>query len=171
MHPYFAENYQYCPRCGAEFIVEEDQEKSRFFCPACGFIVYPQSAPTTTVVLLKNDRLLVAKRAIDPFKGGWDLIGGFVNPGESFEEAAIREVKEETGLTIKIVRFIGSCPDEYDGKPTLTVGFLGEIVEGEVEPKDDVASLHWLELDQLPKKFAFESVDRVLKMFLEELNK
>ncbi len=163
MHSYFKQNYQFCSKCGTRLNPKEIQE--HLICASCGFEVYPNPAPTTAVFVIKDRQVLLAKRAIEPKKGTWDSPGGFVDPGESLEQGAIREMQEETGLEVKITNIIGSYPDTYQGKPTVNVGLLAAITAGQPQAADDVASLHWIDLDKLPAadEFGFQTVCKLLQ--------
>jgi NADH pyrophosphatase NudC (nudix superfamily) len=165
MHSFYLTNYNFCPKCGAKL----KQNGDSLHCQACGFNIYPNPAPATSIFVIKNNQVLLAKRKIDPKKGAWDSPGGFIEVGESVEAGAIREMKEETGLDVKIIEILGSHPDSYDDKPTFTIGLLAEIIGGELAPADDVASLHWIDLDKIPDKFGFESVKLLLHSLLKKI--
>lgn len=94
-HP--LEKFKYCPVCGSkDFAINDFKSKK---CGHCGFTYYfNSSASTVAFILNERDELLVCKRAQEPAKGTLDLTGGFVDLGETAEEAITREVKEETGL-------------------------------------------------------------------------
>ncbi len=129
-------------------------------CPYCHFCVYPHPSPCTAIFITNSkQQILLARRAIEPKKGFFDAVGGFVQTGESFEEGALREVKEETGLDVVIQSCLGSVSDHYFETPTITVGYLAKPIKGTPQPADDVAQLHWLDLDHLPpaNKIAFKS--------------
>lgn len=122
-------------------------------CKHCGFTYYNNPAPTAGVFIKKNDQVLMAIRGEEPFKGRLDTIGGFVDAGENLEQAAIREVKEETGLDVKLLTLLGSYPDVYgDGIPILGFVFVGEITgnEANMQPMDDVSELKWYKISELP---------------------
>ena len=108
--------------------------------------------PCVAVLIDKNDSLLLARRAVDPAKGKWDILGGFIEPGESAEEAVAREIKEETSLEVTGVEYLGSIPDEYghNGTPTLNLVFSAQVSAGDPKAQDDVASLHWVSVGQFP---------------------
>jgi NAD+ diphosphatase len=141
--------YVYCPNCGKENLKHE-QEKS--VCKDCGYIIYQNAVVCASVLPVKNGKVLLAVRKNDPFKGEYDLIGGFANPNESAEEAAVREAKEETGLDVKIVKYFGSYPDRYgkDGVYALNIQFIVEIIGGSESAKDDVAGLEWIPIVVIP---------------------
>lgn len=132
----------------------------RFDCLACGEPTYLNPRPTSSAIVLDGrDRVLLARRGADPFKGLWDLPGGFCEPGESLEETLRRELREETGLESEVLGTLGSVPDRYgtDGVFTLNAFFLARLHEGTPVAADDVAELRFFELAELPasSEFAF----------------
>src|SRR6056297_1742156 len=151
----------FCPRCKTE--LKKDKE-GHFVCPDCGYTFYRNPRPATSVVAKKDNRVLLARRGIEPKKGEWDLVGGFLEYDESPQECARREFKEETGLEIKIEDFLGFYMDRYFDptnqieRSVLTLGFLAKVKnKKEPTPKDDVAELKWFELNNLPDQFAFKN--------------
>ena len=102
---------RFCPRCGAKTFVY-DGFKS-FTCGTCDFVLYHNSAAAVMAVLTLDDRILLARRAHDPAKGKLDLPGGFVDPDESAEAALRRELKEEMGLVLEAMTYLGSAPNRY----------------------------------------------------------
>ena len=110
MHP--LHQFEYCPKCGAKAFVEHNEKAKQ--CTACKFVYYfnPSSAVACFIRNPKGELLLV-RRAKEPAKGTLDLPGGFVDMYESAEEAARREVKEETGLDIAGCRYLFSIPNLY----------------------------------------------------------
>ena len=109
-HPKY--HYRYCPRCGAEGSFNEAEFS--FQCPRCGFHFFLNSAAAVAAMIF-NERgeLLVVRRAVEPYKGFYDLPGGFVDPGESVEEALIREVGEELDLVPESFSYYASFPNRY----------------------------------------------------------
>ena len=102
-HPLY--QFQFCPVCGAKAFVEHNEKAKK--CMACGFVYYfnPSSAVACFIKNAKGELLLV-RRGKEPAKGTLDLPGGFVDMFESGEEAARREVREETGLHIQNCRYL-----------------------------------------------------------------
>jgi ADP-ribose pyrophosphatase YjhB (NUDIX family) len=111
-------------------------------------------------------RVLLARRAVEPFLGFWDTPGGFVEPGESLEECVRRELREEAGVEIAVGRLVGSFPDTYGptGEATVNTFFECRLLSGEPRPDDDVAELRWFSRDELPApgEIAFECVRAAL---------
>jgi ADP-ribose pyrophosphatase YjhB (NUDIX family) len=166
MHSFYADNFIICPRCGAKFTQLEDH----LHCEACQFNIYPHPSPATAVFIFNEKKqILLNKRRFEPQKGYWDSVGGFVNTNESIEEGAIREVKEETTLNVKIEKIIGTVPDIYQGTPTVTIAFLASITSGTPIASDDAEVLEWFDIDDLPtdQEIAFESVAQLLKKSVE----
>lgn len=103
---------RYCPKCGsAKFKVAGERSLK---CENCGFHYFANSS-TAVAGLVVNDmgKLMLTTRGIEPDYGKLDLPGGFVEPGESLENALKRELFEELGLKVKSLEYLGSAPNEY----------------------------------------------------------
>jgi ADP-ribose pyrophosphatase YjhB (NUDIX family) len=120
-------------------------------CTACGFELYAHSAVTASA-LPEDDggRVLLARRAVEPARGRWDCVGGFVHEGEHPLDGLRREVREETGRKFEPGRLLGIWIGEYAGRATLNLFWTGRLEPGEVSPHDDVAELRWFGRDELP---------------------
>jgi len=158
------EGWKSCPRCGTELA----GDAARLWCSACGFVVYASSKPTAGALCVENGRVLLARRAHPPFKGFWDIPGGFLDEGEDPLDGLRRELKEETGLDVEPERFLGIWIDRYGGdstaESTLNLYWTALVVGGVAVPADDVSELRWFERDELPaaSELAFENVPLVL---------
>lgn len=110
-------------------------------CTECGKQVWPSLA-TAIIVLIKKDNQVLLVHARN-FKGNFDsLVAGFVETGENLEEAVHREVMEETGLTIKNLKYFGSQPWPYPSG--LMIGFSAEYVDGEIHlQKEELSRGKW----------------------------
>jgi 8-oxo-dGTP diphosphatase len=158
--------WRYCPRCQAPL----ERAEGAVRCPSCGLQEYANPAPTVSA-LVRDDRgrILLARRAVEPGAGLWDLLGGFMDEGEEPVEALRRELREETGLDLEPGEFLGAIPDTYGSEGNATINFYweGRLAPGEPRPADDVAELAWVSADALPPRaeFAFantvELLDRV----------
>ena len=112
-------------------------------------------------------RVLLSRRAGAPFEGRWDFPGGFLNEGEHPLDALRRELKEEAGVEIEPLEFLGVWIDRYSeddsGPATLNFYWTARIVQGEPEPDDDVAELCWFSAEQIPREeLAFRHLPEVL---------
>ena len=161
--------HRFCPRCGAPLRVVLRPETDHLVqvCPACGRVHYRNAKPCVGVLAMRDGHLLLVRRGIAPFRGHWDIPGGFLEEGESPERGALREVEEETGLTVRLTGLLGFYLDRYpyqgEQGVTLNIYFLGEVIGGEERPADDAAALGWFPPDQLPRRIAFDHVRKVLE--------
>jgi NAD+ diphosphatase len=104
--------FKYCPRCGSDQIREASVRSMK--CPDCGLDWYfNMAAAVAGLIFNEKDQLLMTIRAKDPGKGMLDLPGGFVDMGETAEQALRREIKEELDLEISSIEFTGSYPNQY----------------------------------------------------------
>jgi mutator protein MutT len=158
------EGWRYCPRCGEE----ARHDEGRFCCDACGSIYYANSKPTASAVVVDDDgRVLLSKRAFEPFANSWDLPGGFLEEGEHPLDCLRRELREEAGIDCENERFLGVWMDRYGTEPsakaTLNLYWSVRIAAGKPQPDDDVLELRWFAPDEVPvKELAFASIEDVL---------
>jgi len=112
------------------------------------------------VFLTDGDRILLVKRGVEPEKGQWALAAGFVDLGESPEAAAVREMREETGLDVVIQ---GLMEVSYDpARQVIVILYRAQWVGGILAADDDVEDARWFTGDSLPE-LAFESTHRAVK--------
>ena len=105
--------FKFCPSCAStDFTFPENR---RFLCNICGFTYYHNIAAAVAIVFTFEDKILFAVRNIDPDKGKLDLPGGFIDPNETAETAACREIEEELGIAIQPqdLRYITTSPNNY----------------------------------------------------------
>ena len=146
-------DYRFCPYCAEGY----GQRGLVQTCQSCGQTVWHNSAPCACAMVLREGRLLLVKRGVEPFKGWWGIPGGFLEPGEHPEMGAAREVLEETGLRIAVGETVGTYVDTYGegGKYTLSTYYLAGVVDGEPQAGDDAVAVEWFSLEKLPEKIAF----------------
>lgn len=155
--------YNFCPKCGNK----ATQDGGVVTCKHCGHVIYIHSAATGSVFVVKNAKVMMGKRKDDPQKGTWDIPGGFLNYGEHPEDGAKRELKEETGVDIKLIKLLGVYMDKYmfQGETLRTLNFIyvGSIKSGEPNPSDDVEEIKWFDIAKPIPNIAFPLIEKGLK--------
>jgi ADP-ribose pyrophosphatase YjhB (NUDIX family)/NTP pyrophosphatase (non-canonical NTP hydrolase) len=165
---------RFCAACGSSLEQRADaQGRIRLTCSACGLITYRNPKPCAGVLVEREGRVLLVRRKHPPFQGWWDIPGGFLEYEEAPEQAARREVQEETGLEVRLRGIVGIFPDVYaeagaeatdaDAERTLNIFYRAEVVGGAERPGDDAAELRWFSPDELPDNVAFASGQRALE--------
>ena len=159
------DRWRYCPRCAAEL----EHAFERVECPACGFVSHANSESTACALVADaSGRLLLVRRARDPYLGTWDLPGGFLEEAEHPLDALRRELLEETGLEVEPLDFVGAWLDRYgdgpDAPTTLNLYWTARVMGGEPVAGDDAAELRWFPRDGLPPdgEIGFPNVREVL---------
>lgn len=118
---------------------------------------YPRPAVTADCLIFKKIdnkiKILLIKRGNEPYKGRWAFPGGFINPDETIEEAAARELYEETGITeAKMCQFCAySKPDRDPRQRTITIAFIGVTDETYIKAGDDASEARWFPIKDLPE--------------------
>ena len=162
--------YKYCPFC-AELMQKSGE--TRLTCQSCGknqFII--PNACTSIIITNRENQILLAKRKIKPQKDFWDLPGGFMQPNETAEESAIRESKEELGIDVKKLEYVGSAHDTYlyQGTeiPTLSIVFATQVTDEKLTPQDDVSMVQFFDPKDIPfENIAFDSMKETIKIFIK----
>ena len=140
-------DHQFCGRCGSA--TEAADAGKALACGACGLTAYPRLHPCVIVAVGRGDELLLAEAA-GGRTGFHSTLAGFIEPGETAEEAVIREVREEVGLTVSNVRYFQSQPWPFPSQ--LMLGFFADYVAGEitVEPSE-IARAGWYRRGHEPR--------------------
>jgi len=163
--------YRFCSLCGHRLRAHSD---GTLRCTSCSFVNYRNARPTATCLVLYRNKLLLTRRKGRPFKGWWDLPGGFIDHGDTPEDTAKRELLEETGLHISIERLFGIYPGTYPLKTdpfmVLSIAYLARSTVGKLEALDDVSESRWFAKREIPKHIAFDSNKKIIKDFLRIWN-
>jgi ADP-ribose pyrophosphatase YjhB (NUDIX family) len=144
------QNFVYCPRCASRLGLKRIEDRLRQVCPQCRYINYNNPLPAVMALVGENRYMLLIKRGVMPAKGRWTFPSGFVEAGESPEEAVLRELKEETGLTGKIDGIINAYAERsriYG--PILNIAYAVSPVGGVLAAGDDAEGVRWVAEEQL----------------------
>ena len=142
-------NFTYCPACGHKGSVKKTDD-TNYECVDCQWHFWNNAKAAVGVLLIKNGQMLFGVRGREPYKGKLDFPGGFVDYNEDPYAAAIREVREETGLTILHPKILLLGTHEYiDGISTVDMLMTVTDWEGTIRAGDDVAELVWRPVDTL----------------------
>jgi 8-oxo-dGTP diphosphatase len=145
----------FCSACGAQLVERTVDHRPRRVCPACGRIHWRNAKPCAGALVIRNGKVLLIRRTIEPFLGYWDIPGGFCEVDEHPTETAVREVREETGLEIELVGLMGLWLDEYVSSATLNVYYLARPLSRHIHPGDDARGAAWFAPGALPQLIAF----------------
>ncbi|MDX2439297.1 MAG: NUDIX hydrolase [Desulfobacterales bacterium] len=156
-----------CLYCGAQLSEKLLEGTVRLFCESCREPVYENPVPATCLVVVDDKkRLFLVKRSVEPKKGFWCLPGGFMELGETPEQGALRELKEETDLTGHIGMLLGVTSNHSDKYNTvLMIGYLIENYIGTPKAGDDASDIACFDFDNLPE-VAFESHKKFIRIYL-----
>jgi ADP-ribose pyrophosphatase YjhB (NUDIX family) len=150
------EPYQYCPICGEVLKLGVIDDKERKFCPNCDFIDYKNPLPVAVAIALKGKKVLLIKRGVPPAKGMWGPPSGFIEVGETPEEACLRELREEAGVSGQIVRLLGvnRLGDKEVYGDMLMVRYLVNAGDEEITPGDEVEDARFFDITELSENYA-----------------
>ena len=139
---------KFCGKCG-NVTIRGDHERS-IVCPKCGNVVYPRISPVVIVAVRNGDKLLMAHNIDNPNPRLF-LISGFVEVGESLEQAVHREVMEEAGLRVKNIRYFGSQPWPFSD--SMIAGFTAELDGDDTirMQKEELSEAMWVKREDIPE--------------------
>jgi 8-oxo-dGTP diphosphatase len=152
---------RHCPRCGAAL-----PSRPPTTCTSCGYQLFVNARPTATVIIVRDGAFLAVRRTIEPKRGMWELPGGFCDGWEHPSDAAVREAREELGVTVRLDRFVGMYLGSYDFQgetlPVLDCFWLATIVDGEITLNPgELSAYEWVSIVD-PPPLAFGTMDRAL---------
>lgn len=168
--------FNFCPSCASTHFSFPDNR--RFFCNDCNFTYYHNIAAAIAIVFTFEDKILFTVRNVNPDKGKWDLPGGFIDPNETAEEAACREIKEELGIEIPKtdLQYITTSPNNYLYKnvPYRTMDIFYECAlksdEISIAAADEIQKLIWIKRSEIDlNQIGFVSIRKVIgEMYLNK---
>ena len=143
---YWNKEHKYCGHCGQ--LTEFSTVETAKVCPSCKALFYPRIMPAVIVAITKGDEILLAHNF--KFRDGlYSLIAGFVEAGESLEEAVAREIYEEVHIKVKNIKYFDS--QSWPFPQSLMLGFTAEYKSGEIiADGEEIADAKWFNRDNLP---------------------
>jgi ADP-ribose pyrophosphatase YjhB (NUDIX family)/GNAT superfamily N-acetyltransferase len=154
----------YCPRCGTLMELRVVDDREREVCPACGFIFYRNPVPAVGLLVALDGKIVMVRRRYEPRAGCWALPAGFMELGESAEDAAVRECHEETGLLVRVDHLLGVYSFGEGQRTGLLIVYAATAIGGELVAADDATEVGVFAPDALPAPMAFpthlQAIDR-----------
>lgn len=137
---------KFCGRCGTK--LNEHASLTARVCPDCGNMIFPRIEPCIIVLVHRDDKILLA-RHVQRNQNIYACIAGFMEAGETAEEAVAREIREETGIEVKNIRYFGSQSWPFPSQ--LMLGFTAEYESGELKlQEDELSDAGWFDRDDCP---------------------
>lgn len=153
---------QYCSSCGSRVEEREAFGLLRPVCPSCGRVHFIDPKVGAGVLVTREGKVLLVRRAVEPEKGKWTLPAGFVEGDEDPETTAARECFEETGLEIEISGLLDVIHgNEHESGASIVIVYLAEILGGTLEARDDADAVDFYDPSMLPP-LAFKATDRAI---------
>ena len=168
--------FRFCPLCASAMNPYKEDGFQREKCSVCGWVHYHNSRPTVSAIIAKDGKVLLCKRAKDPFKGRWDLPGGYLEEKESSEDALRREMKEELGIEIqemKLSSVVGPCFYPFGGQDQWNTDIYYVVTTSNVPratSHSDVESVAWFNPDRLPDMAFDTNVKAILEWENQQSN-
>ncbi|MBN1382638.1 MAG: NUDIX hydrolase [Deltaproteobacteria bacterium] len=160
--------YRFCPKCGGKLECKllKSGEPKRFVCSQCQYVFYIDPKLAACTISEISGRIVMLRRGIPPCFGLWVIPGGFVDVGETVEEAAKRETLEEVGLNVDIGPLVGVY--SYHDSSVAIVVYEATILDGIPEALDESLEVGLFEPENIPwLEIAFRSTEDALRDYLE----
>ncbi len=139
---------KFCQHCGQKLSEKHIENIIRPYCADCNLAIFLNPKVVVVVVVSMDSNLVLIRRGTPPHIGQWSFPGGYVDQGEMLEDAAIREIQEETSLEVEIDDFIGVYSEHNN--PIVLVAYSAKVLGGNISPGDDVEGVGVFEFNYLP---------------------
>ena len=143
------ETNRFCGKCGTAMAPHADPAERAFVCPACGYTAYPKLSPAVIALVSRGDEILLQRNS-HYRSAHWSLVAGFVEPGETLEDAVRREIREEASIEVKDLRYVRS--QTWPFPSNIMIGFRAEYASGTLTPDgEEVIESGWFRRGNLPE--------------------
>ncbi|TMD60400.1 MAG: NUDIX hydrolase [Chloroflexi bacterium] len=146
---------RFCASCGGRLSRRRVAGRSRSVCRSCGQIAYENAKPCAGALVVRDGKVLLVKRGVTPYRGWWDIPGGYLEADEHPEAGARRELREETGLRVRLRGLLGVYVDRQIRPHSLNFYYLAEVSGGRERASDDAVELGWFGPGELPARIAY----------------
>lgn len=162
--------FTFCPRCGGKLVDKYSYDEGGVpYCPVDDIMYFDTPKPCVIVAVVRDKEVLLLKQSYI-FKNSKVLISGYVTNGETIEETVYREVKEETGISVNNIKYLGS---EYlSSKEIIMITFMARYLEGEISKSDEVEWAEWAKIENALSEMDEDEIGkRIIKKVLMEIEK
>ena len=160
--------FRFCPRCGGalESRVLKFNEPKRLVCQVCSFIFYQDPKVVAGTIFTLEGGIVLLKRGVEPALGKWVFPGGYVDRGESVQEAAVRETKEESQLDVRLGPLLNVY--SYPQSPNVIVVYTAEVIGGALTAADESVDARIFAPNEVPwQELAFDSTKEALNDYID----
>lgn len=158
---------RHCLPCGGRLRAGREGGHARWGCPRCGWVFYNNPVPATVAIVVGPRGVLLCRRARAPFRGYWDLAGGFLEADEPPPRGLRREIREELNARVRRARFRGFVMDRYGAGGIPVLGLVFEVrLAGRIAARSDVSEVRWFAWSEIPwRRIGFASIRRALRQY------
>jgi ADP-ribose pyrophosphatase YjhB (NUDIX family) len=160
--------YRFCPRCGGDLEkrVVKTTEPKRLVCLNCSFIFYQDPKVVAATIFTVEGGIVLLKRGVEPALGKWVFPGGYVDRGETVEDAAVRETREESQVEVKLGPLLNVY--SYRRSPSVIVVYAAQVVSGNLAAADECVEATTFAPEQIPwDDLAFDSTKDALRDYIK----
>jgi 8-oxo-dGTP diphosphatase len=162
-----ASDYKFCPKCGRGLEPKslKDGEPARLVCVGCSSVLYLDPKVAAGTITLVDGGIVLLRRGIEPQWGKWVFPGGFVDRGESVEDAAVRETLEEVRLRVSLTGILDVY--SFTGNDVVLIVYAADVIGGELGAGDEAEDVKAFPPEQIPwADLAFESTRAALRDYI-----
>ena len=168
-HGEHTQHFDFCPKCSSRFDrrVLKTGEPPRLVCVACEFVLFLDPKVATGCIAEIDGGIVLVRRSIEPGYGKWVFPGGYVDRGERVEQAAAREMLEESGIEVAVGTLLGVY--SYEQRPIVVIVYTGTVTGGTLTAADESLEALTFAPDRLPwDRLAFPSTFDALRDYIQQ---